>query len=233
MQVCISSPAYLVRAAAGGGGPVAYRAASKVASDPGADTVSPTVNAPAGVQNGDLIFIAFGGSGNGSTSMAVSNGFTEIHFGQTNGSDGIAGVMYKIASGGETSWTFTDLFGTAEWCIFVALAYTGVDQGSPISGTATEVYPAATTTPVCTAMTPAHNNCMVISCFGCDANSNLYAGTAGSGWTERADNIDAVGTNGHIFVQELLQTTAVSVAGDFIADVSDAYGCIQFALKPS
>lgn len=213
--------------------PIAFRSGSLASSDV-ASTNSPVVNAPVGLQDGDLIVLAFGGSGNGTTSLSLSNGFSEIHFGVTDASDGLAGVLYKIASGEGSSWTFTNLFSAAEATMWAALAYTGVNQSDPLSGTPTEVYPAGTTaTPACTAMTPAVDGSMVISCFGCDPNGAAQSGTPGSGWTERADLTNSTNDQGRIFVQDLLQSVAASIAGDFTNDTADAWGCIQFALRPA
>lgn len=209
-----------------------FRAGSAVSTET-VSTGSPVVNAPSGLQDGDLIVLAFGGSGNGTTSLNLSNGFSEIHFGETLGSDGLTGVIYKVASGEGSSWTFTNLFSAAESCIWAALAYTGVHQSDPLSGTPTENYPADTANPACTAMTPAVDDSMVISSFGADPDNAARTGTAGSGWTERADFIDSTNAQGYIFVQDLLQGAAASISGDFTASDSDVFGCIQFALRPA
>lgn len=210
---------------------VAYRAASAVSTS--FSSVSPVITAPAGLADGDLIIIAIGSSGNLVTAVTMSNGFTLVHNGDTAGGDGHAIAMYKVASGEGASWTFTNLYTVdfpPEEGIAAALAYTGVDGAAPLSGTATENYPASTTTPSCTAMTPAHDNCMLISCFLGDTGGS-QSGTQGTGWTERADYIRA--SQGYSFVQEKLQTTATSEAGAFTAASAGNFGCIQLALKPA
>jgi hypothetical protein len=207
---------------------VAFRAGSAVATNI-PSTVSPTITAPVGLADGDLIVIGFGFN-EADAIGAMSNGFTLVHHIPTDGNAGSAAALIKIASGEGASWTFTDLMPVDAIGTAVALAYTGVDTTTPLSGTATEVAPAATTTPACTAMTPADDNCMLISVFGADAGGTP-TGTEGTGWTERGDA--AQNNLGHIYIQELLQTTAASEAGTFTASGSSAYGCIQFALKPA
>ena len=214
-------------AAAGGGGGIAFRASSAVETT--FSTASPVITAPAGLADGDLIVIGIS-TGAAVTASNVSNGFTLIHELGDAGGDGRIQAMYKIASGEGANWTFTNLFSGSTAGIAAAVAYTGVDQTTPLSGTATEAAPASSATPSCTAMTPADDNCMVISVFGSDPVGSP-TGTAGTGWTERADFV--LDSDGHIFIQELLQTTAASVAGTFTASAADTFGCIQFALKPA
>jgi len=224
MHVCLSAPSYL--AAAGGGG-IAFRAGSAVETSFTA-TTNPVINGPAGLADGDLIVIGVAVGVLISTPF-MTNGFTLIHDLNDSGADGGILAMYKIAAGETPPWTFTGLLSAPGAGIAGAEAYTGVHQTVPLSGTATEVAPAAGTSHTCTAMTPGESRCMVIGIFGCDPAAG-QTGTAGSGWTERADFVRS--GDGHIFIEELLQTTAASVAADFTSLNSDTYGCIQFALAP-
>lgn len=211
--------------AAGG---IAFRASSAVETNFTA-TVSPVINAPAGLADGDLIIIGIA-CGAAVAATNVSNGFTLIHEIQDSAGDGVITSMYKIASGEGATWTFTNLFGGSTAGIAGAVAYTGVDQTTPLSGTATEVAPAAGTSHTCTAMTPGHDNTMVIGIFGCDPAAG-QTGTAGGSFTERADFVRS--GDGHIFIEEFLQGTAASIAASFTSLNSDTYGCIQLALKPA
>jgi hypothetical protein len=111
-----------------------------------------------------------------------------------------------------------------------AVAYTGVDQTTPLSGTPTSVAPAAGTTHTCTAMTPADDGTMVVAVFGADPGG-ANTGTAGGSFTERVDDIRS--GDGHVFLEDVLQSTAASIAASFDSSVSDNYVCIQLALKPA
>jgi hypothetical protein len=215
--------------AAGGGGGIAFRANSATSTD-FTSTTGPIINAPAGLQDGDFILIGVAIAANAAF-QTPGNGFATIHELTDGAGDGRYLAMYKIASGEGATWTFSSLLLSASAGIAASVAYTGVDQISPLSGTATEVAPAATTTPACSTMTPGHDNAMVIGVFGCDPATGVKTGTQGSGWTERADF--GRSGDGHIFIEEMLQTSASSVAASFTADTSDSYGCIQFALKPA
>jgi len=211
----------------GGGGGIAFRAGSAVETS-FADSTNVVITAPAGLQDGDLIII--GVALDQGTTLTTSNGFTLVHdlaFSAT----GTAGVLIKIAAGEGASWTFTGFTSSAIAGVAAAVAYTGVDQATPESGTATEVdISSPTTTPAATAMTPAHDNAMVIGVFCADPGGSP-TGTQGSGWTERADFVRAA--NGHVFLEELLQTTAASVAANMTGTESTFWGVIQLALKPA
>lgn len=109
-----------------GGGPISF-VGSSTANGSGVTSVS--VSAPAGLANGDLIFIAV--TSYGSTESVSATGFTNL-YPQLQGFNTTAhklDILYKFASSEPASWTVN--FSTSTWPILVCYVMRGIDQNNP------------------------------------------------------------------------------------------------------
>ena len=175
-----------------------------------ASTVSPVVTAPTGLADGDVILIMFGVNDNdiGTGGSPNLNGFTDLGIVQ-NGTQGAGHALRKIASGEGASWTFTDLWALGSAGAYGCVVYHDDAAGDASVDQVASNAPASSTTPVSASITPSVDNCMIVGMFGGDHPTGVTATTLG-GATERVDTSPNNG-EGHVYIEELLQTTAAAV----------------------
>jgi hypothetical protein len=128
----ISSPGKGSHAAPGGGA-AAYRAVSFTSY---ASRTNTTINAPAGVTNGDVLILAFIAGGATPPTPTLPAGFTTIQ-GPTTETDGSFGVSrtlaWKVASGEGASYTITHATASSA---AVMVAISGASSSTPVSSSA-------------------------------------------------------------------------------------------------
>jgi hypothetical protein len=184
---------------------VVFRAAT---SGPITSTASPTVTAPTGLADGDVIIIGLGMNDvvtiGGSPTL---NGFTSLGV-VAAGTQGSGHVLWKVANGEGASWTFTNLWSAASTAAYGCVAYQDDAAGDAGLDQSASNAPASSTTPVSASITPSVDNCMVVGVFVGDHATGVTATTLG-GATERVDTNN--GGQGACYIEELLQTTAAAV----------------------
>lgn len=191
---------------------IEFRSATS-GGDDSSTTASPTVDAPAGLQDNDLIVISL----TTDTTVGINSapaGWTMLaEAANTSGNDSSITAMCKIASSEGASWTFTNLWDDAEYYAYGCVAYSGVDTTTPLDVSAVVDTPASTDNPTAGAITPSNNDCMILGLFGADVNADSV-GAAGSSpaCTERVDH--AQGVRGWVYIEEYLQETAAEVTLD-------------------
>jgi len=193
----------------------------------------PVVNAPAGLTDGDLI-IAIVQIGTWNDGGSATPGWTRLVSLESVGYDSSLYVQYKIAASEPSSWTFTDLFSGAGEMHIAAMAFSGVDQTTPLDVAAvlnalgSVTSGGKDTSPI----TPVSNNCMVLSIFQGDPETGI-SGTVDSSpaCTERLDF--TLNANGWIYVQDHLQTTAAEEAHTVTPNQTLYLSSILLALRPA
>ena len=209
---------------------VAFRSAASSYTDGNYYGTSPTVNAPAGLQDGDLIIVAIctGTTANLDNVLAGWTGLTEQDDG---GLDSSLIVLYKIASSEGASWTFTDVLDGSENVHACALAYSGVDQTTPLDVASVAGSIANCSGDDTAEITPTSANSMVVSITSADYTSTL-TGTvdASPACTERYDD-ENDGSNLWIYVQDHLQSAAVAEAHTITPSSTDSVAYRLLALR--
>jgi hypothetical protein len=198
----------------------------------GSTTASPVVTKPAGIQDGDLIIIAFV-TDTPHVINSVLAGWTQIGTAQGQSTDSTTTVIYKIASSEGETWTFTDLFVDAEVPTAGIVVYDGVSSSTPLDVAVVQGANTAMTTHAAGPITPTSNNTMIVSIFGTD-QSETYTGTPDDSpaCTERIDFNNASGTYGYVYIQEHKQTTAAEETHQMTVNVSDGMAWFIIALRP-
>jgi hypothetical protein len=213
---------------------VAFRSVSQGADGNFTADASPAINAPAGVQDGDLLLYAVV-TDSDHTIANVPTGWTQVGTTQAIAvTDSCLSVFWRIAASEGASYTFStpgDLFSTVESGRGIMLAYSGAHQVSPIN-TTNQSANANAASHTSAEITPSVNDCMIVAFFGADS-PDTQAGTASGDPTptERADVVNS--TLGWAYAEEYLQGTAAAV--DLSVDVAatDSAGNIILAIAPA
>lgn len=209
----------------------------RVASSAAYSTTSPVVTAPAGIQNNDLIIVAFPSGANHTVNSLIA-GWTQAGSTVAQGSDSSTTVVYKIADNEGASWTFTDLFTGVTTGVYGVIVYSGVDTTTPLDVAVVQAdmgnVPATPVGEDTATITPISDNCMIVSIFGADPSASTRNSTPGSApvCTERLDDTQG-GTNGWIYVQDHLQTTAIAEAHRLTPDEIEGAVYFLLALRPA
>lgn len=212
--------------------------ASSAGSAAFSTTRSPTLTKPAGVTDGDLIYVAFvSGTDHTRTTPA---GWTAVGNVQTStDNDGCISIIKRVASGEPASWTFTSYFAANESGIVGCVAYFG-DGGGTLQDAAAPVGRSYVYDPSSTfttgSITPDSDGCRVVAFYGVDPWQSPWVGTPDSSpaCTERLDANSGTGSgtdDGWVYVQDFLQSTAAAVSLDVITSNGDSGGNIIVALK--
>jgi hypothetical protein len=195
-------------------------------------SASPVVTKPAGIVDGDLIFIEF--SGDTTFTMTVPSGWTNVA-NVNNGTDNTTQVIAKIASSEPSSWTFTGLFTSAQTGAWGVSAYSGADPTIATalhkiaSGTVTTANPKSMP-----AVVPTVNDCMIVGFSGCDQPNSSFNATAGATPVVSTERLDfAFNANGWVYCEDFLQTTAASVSQQFTTSAAVTACVIQVAVAPA
>lgn len=197
------------------------------------DNTSPTISAPAGLSDGDLILVAIATSS--TTDVAnVPDGWSQVGSTQdSGGTDSSLMVFQKIASSEGASWTFTNLMTTARWGAYGCVAYYNVDGSVPLDGvapvTSAGSYGGTHTTG---SITPTTDGAMVVALFGAEPDSSSQAGTPDSSpaATERVDECN--GTTGFVYIEDYVQATAASINLSVGLSTADTTAEMILALRP-
>ena len=193
-------------------------------------TVSPVVNAPSGILDGDLvlIFIVTNTGSNVAAPAGWAIAGTEID----NGSDMTTALIYKIAAGEGASWTLTNLFAATEIGRFVVIVYRNVNKSFPINAV-NQAASGTVTTLSGPSITPLLDGCMIVQFAGADPGTGAYAMTPDTSpvGVERFDGKDA-SSNAYVAIQEYLQATKATIALDMTGLTSDVYNNHQIAIAP-
>ena len=196
-------------------------------------TRSPVVTKPSGVVDGDLILL-FCETNTVANFASPVAGFTIIGA-EVDGGTSSSALYYKIASGEPTTWTLTNIFAQTEKAMFVAIAYSGVDQANPINAVGAQTFLTATALsgPSCD---PTVVDCMIVQFAGTDPGAGAFAGTPDTSpvGTERFDSKNTAGDNAeYIFIQEWLSAgTHAAIALDVTGLTSASYTYHQIAIAP-
>jgi len=193
-------------------------------------TDSPVVTAPTGLADGDVVIVAFGMNDVVTIgSSPTLNGFTDLGVQPTAASGGAGHVLWKVASGEGSSWTFTGLWSASTLAAYGCVAYQDDAAGDASPDQSAVNAPAASTTPVSASITPSVDNCMVVACFGGDHQSGSTATPLG-GATERVDIEN--GGGGAVYIEELLQTTATAQTMSATFSASAETSIFNLSIKP-
>ena len=192
-------------------------AISFVAAGTVATGTNPSVPAPAGIQQGDLLVIAVAAN----VAVTTPTGWTLI------GSQTTTPRIYlyrKFATGTETSQAVT--VGSAT-TVGVMLAYRGVSATDTVSTGAT-----ATSTTISTnTLTTTYGNEYVVSVYGMTTGAATW--TAPASTTTRVNSAGTAALDGLLFVDELQATAGTSTARTATSSVSKALAAISFSIIPS
>ncbi len=142
----------------------------------GTASTTHTVTKPAGLANGDVVYIAL--ITNGTTVSAAPAGFTQIAAVTTQSNPKFYGyrkVMTDVA--GEGAWTFTMGSATSG---SICQAFTGVDTTTP-EDTAVQTGTGATGSATCTVtgVTTVADGAVLLYAFGVNSSTNALTGPAG------------------------------------------------------
>lgn len=211
-------------------GAVAHRSSSTASI---AASASPAIAVPANVVDGDFI-VCWTATNFVHTISTVGNGFTQLGTSQAAGTDSTTTAIWKIASSDAGTWTFTNLFTGAHDGAIACKAYSGNAIASPISASQQGDISGGSQTHESPSITPGQDDCMIIALYGADpAASQSGTDDASPDATERVDFVDAVGTNGFVYGQDFLQTTAAAVSLTMTsAQVEAATAAFTLAIKP-
>ena len=150
------------------------------------------ISRPAGVVAGDLM-LACVMIQNQQLFDSNPPGWSTLGFvGGATGSTG-AGmkIMYRVAGGAETTAFAWSMDGACDWAGAI-LAYSGVDQATPINASASTRNIGNTTSCVAPSVAPSVANAMLVAAFGCNPNTATtgvaVVYTPPAGMTERHDS---------------------------------------------
>lgn len=195
-----------------------------------------TITAPAGLADGDLILV-FVTSISAHEIANVPDGWEQVGSRQDDGTDSSNSLFRKIASSEGANWTFTDIYSATETGVWACVAYSGVDNTTPldvavvqgaVGGTVTAGDP-HTAGPI----TPTSNGAMIVAVYGVDALAAIN-GTPDDNpaATERVDH-DGGDPYSFAFIQDYSQATAAEVSLDMILNVNDTSAWFIVALRPA
>lgn len=207
--------------------PPAYRASGAFAVN-GSGT--PTINYPAGVQAGDLLFIHYSAFTN--VTPTTPAGWTKILDRVAIGSgNNFAYIYIKIATGSEpASITFANTGGN-NFASGIMSAYTGVDPNTPINVSATAALPTSGTAGSCPSVTTTRAGTMLLHLYWNFSNSATVTPDAAD--TERYDTFESNSNTGFEMadrVQGAVGATGTSSATFSTATSGGLSG--TFALNP-
>jgi hypothetical protein len=194
-------------------------------------SASPVVTTPSGVTDGDLVLIEF--AGDTTFTLTTPSGWSLLAS-VDNGTDNTTAIIYKFASGEPASWTFTNLFTSAQTGEAGVVTYSGVDTTTPIntsaSGTTTSTNPHSAPS-----ITPTVDNCMILGFSGCDNPSSSFTATPGTSPVTATERFDAnTGANtGWVYCEEFLQGTAAAIALQYTTLTAVTTCAISAALAPA
>jgi hypothetical protein len=228
-----------------GGGPIAFRAAGTMgASGVGNGTTTPklsaTPGAPAGLTQNDLMILVIQGwdaaglAGLGAYTLVKSN----AGLAQPNGSEfgGFISVYKKIAGAAETMPTvqINDARG-GNFLLAQMLAFNGglgLTEGEVSKG----VWSPGATGITGIGVTTTGADRIVVNCWqfgGTDEVTNITAGNADTGWTERVEGGGASNRFDKIVVDTIAKATAgaqAAPARTLSSNSAQEYGIIGFAV---
>lgn len=194
-------------------------------------TRSWTVTKPTNAIDGDLIVIFF--VTNTTANLSVPTNWFRAGSEVDTSTDMTTNVIYKIASGEGSSWTFTNLFDATEIGRAVALAYRNVDQTTPVNQANQASSSSSATSVSGPSITPNRQDCLIVQFVGADPGTGAYAATPDTSpiGTERFDGKDG-SSNAYVAIQEYQQSTAGAIALDYTGLTADYYGYHQIAIAP-
>ena len=199
--------------------------------------VSPVVNVPAGVADGDILIAYFVTNSDHNTSGTPPSGWTKIgEVDQTT--DTSLSAFWRRASSEPASHTFTSIFDAPESGLSVCLAYRGCfATGDPQDVAALTGVLGNGTAWDTASITTVTDGAMVVATFGTDPASDPYTFVWDGGITERIDSdTTPSGQNGTISYQVVGDDIReVAGGGSLGGDVSVADNAIYIlvALKPA
>lgn len=184
---------------------------------------SPTVNAPSGVTDGDIVLICLSQDDNTGGGSVTCSGFTALYDVETATPDGRLTVLWKVASSEGSSYTVTRPNTTGDWHI-ASLAYSGraasIDQSSTANETSSGSSPVTVTA---TTITPTADNADVVWVGGTAIPATgTTTWTAPSTYNNRADVADDDKFSG-LLVCDITQTSATAT-GSVSGTMTYAFG---------
>jgi GT2 family glycosyltransferase len=165
--------------------PIAFRGLTQVISGTSGST-SLTVSVPAGVQNGDFMFatISLRDTGSGALMGTPAAGWTALRA-MMDGTWTRVYTYWRIANAEPASYTWTFNVKTRSTASIVA--YSGVDNASPVIIDDFATQPSWTDTYVTPSITTTVNNAMIVATFSVGGASSGLSITPPTGMTERYD----------------------------------------------
>jgi len=165
--------------------PIAFRSSATTVSGTTGST-SLTVSVPAGVQNGDFMFatISLRDTGSGALMGTPAAGWTALRA-MMDGTFTRVYTYWRIASSEPASYTWTFNIKTRSTASIVA--YSGVDNASPVIVDDFVTQPSFTDTYVTPSITTTVNNAMIVTTFSVGGASSGLSINPPAGMTERYD----------------------------------------------
>ncbi|MEY2569013.1 MAG: hypothetical protein QOE35_3542 [Actinomycetota bacterium] len=165
----------------------AFRDASSASN--GAGGTSIVLNKPTGTQPGDVMVAQVAAGGGSGTTITAPSGWTQLDS-KNNGTLVAQKVFWRLATGNEpASWTWT--LSSSQEASGGVLAYSGVEQVTPLDVTANNKTAAASTSHVAPAVVTTKANDELVTFYGLKTGTTM---TAPSGMTERFDLASTGGT---------------------------------------
>lgn len=162
------------------------------------------LNAPSGVQAGDLLLAIFFGGVSGQNVAPTASGWTSAVTPANDGAGSSIAVMYRIATGTD-AYTFTHGGATpGGWARVTRIS--GVDTTTPIDAIATNVVSSASATHATASITTTVNNAHVWAAFtASDSSFQTWTPNPGSEqfWNERFDADTSQGPSGSLATAEI------------------------------
>jgi hypothetical protein len=167
--------------------------ATFVPNDPLSSTNTATCNAPAGIQNLDVLVAVVARSPTASATTALtSTGWTVNNFFTSTANQGPSAMLWKVAGGSEPStYTFTSVSytGSDAWDVML-MAFSGVDTVTPIAANAAVTNAgSASSSVVAPTVTPTDDGLLVCAHLAVkfNATANTYGWTPPAGMAEIID----------------------------------------------
>lgn len=217
---------------------IAFRSA---AGDDFTTTTGPTVTMPSGVQDDDIVLVAFATATLANYSGTPPTNWTKIIEQDSAGNTSTTAVFWTRAASLGSTVTFTSITDANEAGRVVSLAYSGCKTtGDPQDATATGVDIGNTGDgrKDTTALTPATDGAIVIAFIGFDPTADPTTNTWDGGITERIDsNTTPSGQNasiGAVFVGDKIVATPVSTSlGCTLSATNTSAAVIAVCLAPA
>jgi hypothetical protein len=191
------------------------------------------VSKPAGVQDGDIVLVAFiGDAGGGTMTVNAPDASWTTQVDARDAGPGVRlKVFWKVAAGEPATWTFT-IAGGAAYYFHACAAYSG-RSGTPInaqSAASRIAQSGGVTTFAAPSITPSVDGCDVIGIFGSDDTADHRALTSADGSTTvRGTEFDA-GTSVMIAIEDFNQSPKAAFAPSISYASAPAQGSWVYAL---